>query len=388
MDSIARDNRFGGRHSSIRFAPATYAVHTQPGLEEITISEFATRCGANSQEVGSRSDFRYLGRRLVPGRNGLALVQLRSPMTLGRMRCAEDVFSLVGYRCGLQSDRGALERIRAAARDAPYVSDGLQARSKLMPGSRTGRRLTFRVIARTVGDHAFRRAEFARAITHGIEERRDRAWRSTEHDAADVEFWATLIEDELFLAIRLSDSAMRHRDYKLAHIPGSLRPSVAAALGVLSSPQADDVVLDPFCGAATVLIERAHLARYHLLIGSDIEASGLQSARANIGQRFKPIELHQWDAAALPLPDRSASRIITNLPWGKRHGSHAENRRLYPRVLREFSRLVPPEGKIVMLTGETRLMNDLLRDETVHAEKILRVSILGAPAAIYVCRSH
>jgi 23S rRNA G2445 N2-methylase RlmL len=107
-----------------------------------------------------------------------------------------------------------------------------------------------------------------------------------------------------------------------------------------------------------------------------------------VGARYKPLELHRWDAAAIPLPDQSGDRIITNLPWGMRHGSHADNRRLYPRVLAEFSRLIRPNGRIVILTGETRLMTELLRKGLLKLEQLLRVSILGARAAIFVCRAR
>jgi 23S rRNA G2445 N2-methylase RlmL len=233
------------------------------------------------------------------------------------------------------------------------------------------------------GEHQFRRVDLARAISQGIAERGDHSWRLSP-DEADVEFWATLIAHELIVAIRLSDDRMRHRDYKVAHIPGSLRPSVAAALALLSQPAAEDIVLDPFCGAGTVLIERAHVGRYASLIGCDRNPNALSAARENIGLRYKPLELHRWDAVALPLPDRSVSKIVTNLPWGLLYGSHEENRKVYPRIFSEFHRLVSPGGKIVLLTGETRLMSDLITRGLFRPDKILRVSILGAAAAVYV----
>ena len=102
--------------------------------------------------------------------------------------------------------------------------------------------------------------------------------------------------------------------------------------------------------------------------------------------RYKPIELHAWDATAIALGPASVSKVITNLPWGMRHGSHAENRRLYPYLIEEFRRVTRPGGLIVMLTAETRLMADLMSRGVFKPQKILRVSILGAPAAIYVVR--
>ncbi len=397
---------------SLRITDETWLVQTQPGLEAIAFEEVAMRyalveaAGNSPSRMGDArraGDNRTvaplvrrtshsslpsaveLGRRVVPGRAGMCLFTAPRIEPLQKLRCTEDLFGVAGYSRCYGTKEAALERIRGAARAAPYVESALRARVKLTPGSRSGARLKFRVIARIVGEQEFRRAEFKRAVERGITERGDRSWK-LEEDNAEVEFWATLIHDELFLALRLSDEHLRHRDYKAAHIPGSLRPSVAAALGILSSPQPDDLVLDPFCGAGTVLIERAHLARYQLLIGGDTDHVALDAARLNIGPRYKPLELHPWDATAVPMPNQSVSRIITNLPWGMQHGSHADNRRLYPLVFNEFARLLTPKGIAVMLTGEQRLISDLLRHGVLRATRIIRVSILGMAAAIYVCR--
>jgi tRNA (guanine6-N2)-methyltransferase len=179
---------------------------------------------------------------------------------------------------------------------------------------------------------------------------------------------------------------MRQRDYKQAQFPGSLRPSVAAAMAMLSQPAADDVVLDPLCGAGTILIERAHLARHRMLLGGDNDPAALEAARENVGPRYKPIELREWDATALPLGDGEATRIITNLPWGRKSGSHADNRRLYPKLIREFRRVLAPGGLMVLMTSETRLMRDAFDEQQIVPSSILTLTIHGAPASIYVCR--
>jgi tRNA (guanine6-N2)-methyltransferase len=145
-------------------------------------------------------------------------------------------------------------------------------------------------------------------------------------------------------------------------------------------------VLDPMCGAGTILIERAHLGRYRMLLGGDSDRQILEAARENIGPRYKPIELREWDAAALPIDDASVARIITNLPWGRKSGSHEENRRLYPRLLSEFRRVLDPQGLMVLMTSETRLMRELMQEYELRPTTILTVTILGAPASIYVCR--
>jgi 23S rRNA G2445 N2-methylase RlmL len=307
------------------------------------------------------------------------------PEPLKRLRTAEDVFAVVGYRDGLAERADALELIRAASRDARWLEDALATHARFVPGSRAGRRLRYRVVARMVGEHPFRRVDMGREVARGIGERDDHNWRLVEEDA-DVEFWATMFASEFILALRLSGNAMRQRDYKVAHLAGSLRPSVAAALAWLTEPSAEDTVLDPFCGAGTILIERAHLGRHRILLGSDRDPAALRAATENIGPRYKPLELHPWDATAIPLETASVDKVVTNLPWGIRHGSHGENRRLYPQVISEFKRLVHPGGLIVVLTAETRLMGELMTRGVFRAEKVLRISVLGTPAAIYVYR--
>jgi tRNA (guanine6-N2)-methyltransferase len=359
----------------IRFGPNLYIAHTQPGFEAIAADEIATRISAA----------REITRRVVPDRAGMTIFFAPGADKLGVLRTAEDLFGLAGYRAGIGPENKELDKIRGASREAPLVEAALVARVKVTPGTRAGRRLKFRVIARMAGEHEFRRVDFQRAVERGILERSDHTWR-LEEEGADVELWATMIDAEFFLTVRLSDDAMRHREYKAAHRPASLRASSAAALAWLSEPGNDDVVLDPFCGAGTILIERAHLGRYAMLLGSDRDAAALAAARVNVGARYKPIQLENWDAGALPLGDASVNKIVTNLPWGLRYGSHGENRKLYPIWMREFARVLKPGGLMVMLTAEWRLMRELERTRKFAPSKIIRVSVLGKSAAIYVCR--
>ena len=304
---------------------------------------------------------------------------------LSALRCAEDLFAVVAYRHGLDDDATSLDKVRAAIRGCTHLDEALNARVAIVKGARAGKKLRFKVVARLSGDHEFRRVDFKHAVETGILEHGDHLWRLNEDDA-EVEFWATMLRDELIFTLRISDDTMRFRDYKIAHRPGSLRPSVAAALAWVSNPLPDEVFLDPMCGTATVLIERAHLGRYGLLLGGDAERETLEAARENIGPRYKPIEIKQWDATALPLENSSVDKIVSNLPWGIKHGSHPENRRLYPRLIAEFRRVLKPGGTMVLLSAEMRLMSELWTKVRLRPSSILNVTVLGAPASIYVCQ--
>ena len=231
----------------LRADPGVYIVQTQPGFESIAWSEIVAQDSAREK---TRDAHRARARRDA-GLRGVA------PRTARRVRCAEDLFAIVAYRRGLGDDATSLDKVRAAMRGCTHLDEALNARVAIVKGARAGKKLRFKVVARLSGEHEFRRVDFKHAVETGILEHGDHAWRLDE-DNAEVEFWATMLRDELIFTLRLSDDTMRFRDYKISHRPGSLRPSVAAALALVSNPAPDDVFLDPLCGTGTMLIERAH----------------------------------------------------------------------------------------------------------------------------------
>ena len=117
------------------------------------------------------------------------------------------------------------------------------------------------------------------------------------------------------------------------------------------------------------------------------DAAALAAARVDVGARYKPMPASRnWDAGALPLGDASVNEIVTNLRGDCAMARTAANRKLYPIWMREFARVIKSGGVIVMLTAEWRLMRELERTRKLTPSKIIRVSVLGEPAAIYFCR--
>lgn len=217
---------------------------------------------------------------------------------------------------------------------------------------------TFRVIARKAGEHAFRRVDLQRATELGIQDRFP-TWRLVEDDA-QIEVWVHLTDRELLASVRLSDTTMRQREYRRTSLPAALKPTIAAGMVMLSVPTADDVFLDPMCGAGTLLIERGEAGRYRRLLGGDSNPLAVQATRDNVGPRYQPIEIRHWDARSLPVEDNSVTTIVTNLPFGKQIGTVEQNRVLYPALLREWRRVLQAGGKLVLLTSERVLLRRTL----------------------------
>jgi hypothetical protein len=70
-----------------------------------------------------------------------------------------------------------------------------------------------------------------------------------------------------------------------------------------------------------------------------------------------PIGVLRWDATEMPLRHGSVDIVLTDMPFGRRHGSYHENRRLVPQFMKELWRvLVPETGRAYVLTTARRIM--------------------------------
>ena len=357
----------------MKHARPTYLAQTQPGFEAIAAEEIAGRIAGAA----------IRGSRAVADKNGMVLFDYAGDVRdLFALRSIEDLFVVVATLADLPASREALRLLETAAARAPTIESALALARQARPGRGGRGKLRFRVVARQVGRAAYRRVDAQRAVERGVAARPDHQWRLEE---GALEFWLTLLPGEALLALRLSDERMRHRDYQIEHLPASLRPSAAAALVWLTRPAADDVFLDPMCGAGTILIERAHAGRYALLLGGDIRDEAVAVALGNIGPRYKPIELRRWDARSLPLDAASVSAAAVNLPFGKQVGTPEANRALYPAFLREAARVLRSGARLVALTGDTRAFAESLRRTSGLARQAAYpVQLLGQPAKVYV----
>ena len=349
-----------------------YLAHVVPGLESVAAYELRRSVPAASA-VRALTGFDERTSLLAFAYNGPAADLLG-------LRVVEDLFSLAAELEGVAWNFAGLR----ALREAIETSTRFEAAAALALAQRKGRRpprVTFRVVTRKAGEHTFLRSDLQHAVARAVQAR-EPTWRLVEENA-HLEVWAHLV-GELFVAgIRLTDITQRQRAYKRVSLPASLKPTIAAAMALVSRPRADDTVLDPMCGTGTLLIERAEAGRYRQLLGGDLEPEAVAAARENIGRRYQPIELRQWDARHLPLADDSVSAVISNPPFGRQVGSPKAVRELYPALLGEWARVLVPDGRMVLLTSETDLLRRSLPRGLRLAER-LPLLVRGYPAAIHV----
>ena len=350
--------------------PACYAM-VQPGLEDVAADEITRDLGGAVRK------------------SGRGIIAFRLPEItpdILKLRTTEDVFLLAWGTDTLTYRAADLEKIQNWTRRAPWdellkIHHAIRPKPKGKP--------TWWLVTQMIGKHAYRRVDARKAMSRGLEGAFPASWKQAEENAA-VEVWLTIQSNQAVCGLRLSDREMRHRRYKQEHLPASLRPTVAAAMVRLAGASPGQVVLDPMCGAGTILAEQVELARKRgagrvTVWGGDIEANAVVAAAANL-RKFDPDLLLHWDARRLPLPDASVDRIICNPPFGQKVANPAEIGPLYRRAIAEWDRVLKPGGRAVLLVADPQPLLDAIRPFGWSAQKQYRVRVLGLPANISVWR--
>ncbi len=239
----------------------------------------------------------------------------------------------------------------------------------------------FRVTASRFGEHAYTSMDLMRELGAMLNARY--AW-PVRLKEPDLEVDLQLHDGEALLGIVLTPRSLHH-DRNWTAGPTGLKAPIAAAVARLLAPQPGERIVDPLCGSGALPIETAILEPRATVLAGDQEAALIDMARHNAAQVGAAIEASVWDARHVPLEEASVDAIITDLPFGVRVGSHTINRHLYPALMREFTRLVRPGGRAVVLTLERRLFQRLV-DRAAHwtLREHRRVTYGGIDPSVYL----
>jgi len=302
---------------------------TTAGLETLSMQEMALLPGVSVTSVSYRCISATCCGSLAP---------------LLALRTVDDVFLEIARWTAIGRARRALEQLHALGtcldlRAAACCCAGLRPISA--PPS-------FSVTASFVGKRNYTSEEIKAALATAIG--RAHGWSYQPDDrAADLNVRVFLDHEAATVGVRLGKTALHDRAYQRVHLPGAIKPPVAAELVRLSRATPGMVVLDPCCGSGTILIEAA--LQGFAVCGGDSSPEAVAAAQTNSAAAVIDAPIRQWDAQALPLADGLIDAVICNLPWGRQVEIGGGSRSaFYQRVFAEMRRVLAPTGRIVLLT--------------------------------------
>ncbi|NHV98742.1 MAG: methyltransferase [Thaumarchaeota archaeon] len=128
--------------------------------------------------------------------------------------------------------------------------------------------------------------------------------------------------------------------------PSSLKVELARTMLNLARVREGSIVVDPFSGTGTVLVEACKLQTHP--IGLDVDPLMAYSSRRNY--RWFQTLVFQVLGDARHMPFRRADAVVTDPPYGRRASTHGfESLRLYECFIKEASRILRDEGWLVFL---------------------------------------
>lgn len=365
-----------------------YFARLTAGLEDIAWQEIAARTGARLLRLGHRRiDFAYDG----------------PPSALLALRCVDDVYAYVADLPGFDRARASLAAFAPLARiDFDGVLATIAAVRPLAVAP------AYRVTASTLGKRNYSRYDIEDAVKAALE---PTGWRFVPNrpdveTTEDLDLRVLVEDDRALVGVRLGDAPLHRRAYKQASTPGSLKAPVAYCLCLLTGVSPGDVVLDPTCGAGTILVEVAALTG-GLVAGVDIDADAIAAAAQNSQAAGLPVVpvtqaelaarlttgsasatevlLYHGSAQTLALPPDCLDAIIANLPWGKQVLPDADLRDLYAAILRQTAAALRPGKHAVLLTDQVEVVAAVLpQSPALVVEQTLQISLYGSHPTIHV----
>lgn len=217
----------------------------------------------------------------------------------------------------------------------------------------------YRVEFKTV-DYNRERTEFVKNLSRELDEISD---GNLKNSPSSYEVEIRIVEKNNLCSafIKLYTSKDTRFNYREKTVPASINPVTSAIVikAISKWLKPDAKVIDPFCGAGTMLIERAKLKGYSSLTGVDIFNLAITAATINSDLADVKIELIPEDIlgfSGFSLFDE----MISNMPFESRSGVHDFNTELYSEFVNKIPRLVRPGGMAFLYTVERNLLKQNL----------------------------
>ncbi|BFZ12026.1 hypothetical protein BsWGS_15065 [Bradybaena similaris] len=158
-------------------------------------------------------------------------------------------------------------------------------------------------------------------------------------------------DDYVTVGVPLTRFPLSRRIYM---VDSGLRAPIAWIMSQLCSIKSGDIVLDPMCGKATILMEASSDVKDVWLIGSDRDSSQIDKALQNVRSCSHSgiLSLLEADGLNMPYRDSCLDVVVCDAPFNHKHLLTLAPERFYYRFIREINRVLRPQGRCVLLVSE------------------------------------
>ncbi|MBN8550483.1 MAG: RNA methyltransferase [Deltaproteobacteria bacterium] len=335
-----------------------YFARTLHGLEKLSWEDLAAHLASGPPSYSHRT-FQFSS--------------AAAPSDFLELRGIEDIFVLAGKITGLTHERSSLKTIEDQVRLLPFTA-ALQICKSVRSFAPRER---FSVTASFVGSRNYNRWELAEAVAKGLE--RKQSWeyvdtRSTPFPPHDIHVRLVIEEDYALVGLRLGTTPLHKRPYKQVHTEASLNPVLAYHLVRLANLHAGETLLDPMCGAGTIPIEAACCEPEAIVLGLDLNPEAIQATQENAALAGTAIAAQVGDATNTQLETGSINAIVSDLPWG---GQTELKGGSLNDLTAEFSRLLSPDGRLIILTEHPEDVQNALELRNFRVQIPYTISLHG-----------
>ena len=333
------------------------------GLEDVAVNECRERAEAADLDVTDADDAPF-------GLQSYAFVEVEAAPDAAldvarRMRSIHHVLAPL-YTFSLSDDGEAAlqtihDTVRALDVDAMERGD------------------TFRATTVRQGDHDFTSVDVQREAGGGLDAHYAAA---VDLEDYDVEVRVDVHDDRCLVSVQHTREALSRRQLEGYQPRAALKANVAYALLRLAHlDEPPDVLLDPFCGSGTILLEAADLWPEVRGYGNDWDEEAVAGARKNIERAGRSDRMTIREGDVWHLADRfddvAADLVVTNPPFGVRMASSMDFLPFYRRVLGQLHEMLRSGGTVVMLVLREGPFNTALRETEAFSIRHVRVIEIG-----------
>jgi 23S rRNA G2445 N2-methylase RlmL len=224
-----------------------------------------------------------------------------------RMSCFDDLFFSWG-------ESGTIRNTKASLEDLPAIVAALSDLPQL-PKNFTHMRVTASILGETKKFHYSRR-DVEDRIGILLQDKTGLNYVKHEDVLHSDPLWVRVhfTRENSMFGLRMDNVPLHRRSWRSKTVVGALHPPVAAAMCMLADIRENDIVLDPFLGSGTILLEAGHKIPNLKLVGIDVDQNNVNIAKQNFAGTGLTPDLIISDANTTMFP--KVDRIITNPPWG------------------------------------------------------------------------